>query len=141
MGNPDTYHILHAAEADWEQIVNLAEVLNLDNNDMHVGQFKVYEEDRKVLGIGRIKTHHDCVELCTLGVEVSYRGRGIGKALVNSLLENLSGPVYLVTEIPAYFEKLGFRPVNTSIQSLQAKKNICMTQLSCANPVIMVRNI
>jgi N-acetylglutamate synthase-like GNAT family acetyltransferase len=141
MGIPEAYSIQRAADKDWGQIVDLVEVLNLDSYDMYTSQFMLCQKGAKILGIGRIKAHPDCLELCTLGVDPSHRGKGIGKALVSSLLEGVTGPVCVVTEIPGYFEKLGFKQVDISIQSLQRKKEICTTQLSCKAPVIMVRNL
>jgi N-acetylglutamate synthase-like GNAT family acetyltransferase len=126
---------------DWEKVEHLAESLGLDKYDMHPAQFKVCKSGNEVLGIGRFKKHPDCMELCTLGVVETHRNKGIGSALVEALLMKVGSPVYIVTEIPVYFEKLGFARGGEGIVSLEKKRNICLNELSCEQPVIMVKNL
>jgi N-acetylglutamate synthase-like GNAT family acetyltransferase len=138
MKGQSLHMISKASVNDWKQVDQLVDIINLDRSDMHPEQFRICKAGSKVLGIGRIKRHNDCLELCTLGVDEGFRGQGIGKALVLALLEPEKEPVYVVTDIPEYFEKLGFVPGNESIQSLQDKKKACVELLACKQPFIMV---
>jgi N-acetylglutamate synthase-like GNAT family acetyltransferase len=131
--------ISNALQRDWEQIVDLVNEINLDRLDMDLPQFKVCKVENAVVGIGRIKTHTDCIELCTLGVREAFRGKGIGTALVRALLKGHDQAVYVVTEIPGFFEKLGFESGTFSLPSLQAKLKVCRDELACSQPEIMIR--
>jgi N-acetylglutamate synthase-like GNAT family acetyltransferase len=139
MDTDSTYQVINASPDDWGKIQWLSESLGLDRHDMQLDQFKVCKQGEELLGIVRMKQHKDCLELCTLGVAEMHRGRGIGSSLVRSLLEDYPDEVYLVTEIPAYFQKLGFIPGGEHILSLNEKKDVCLHQLSCSQPVIMVK--
>ncbi len=133
------YKISRPSEEDWSEVVRLAEDINLDRRAMRPGEFMVCKRDGMMLGIGRIRQHPDCKELCTLGVVEAYRGLGIGTALVRHLLEGVKEPVYVVTDVPGYFKRLGFEPNDTNLFSLNEKRRICLSELSCSDPVIMIK--
>jgi N-acetylglutamate synthase-like GNAT family acetyltransferase len=133
------YMISNAFVEDWDMLMKLATDINLDRNDIHFDQFKVCKSGDRLVGIGRIKKNSDCLELCTLGVAEAFRGMGIGRALVRTLLKPWKEPVYLVTDIPRYFEKLGFRRSRHAHKSLIEKQRNCREKLECRNPVIMIR--
>jgi N-acetylglutamate synthase-like GNAT family acetyltransferase len=100
--------IRRALPQDWPQIVRVARDCGLDYAGMEADEFWVAEEAGRVLGIVALKTHLECWELCALGVDAAWRGRGIGARLVRHLLGGLHGDVHLATVIPAFFERLGF---------------------------------
>jgi N-acetylglutamate synthase-like GNAT family acetyltransferase len=88
--------------------VSLAKSLGLDYPGMKKDRFWVAEEGQRIVGIVGLKKHHDCIELCALGVEPAGRGRGVAKALVDALMAEAPGPVHLATVIPGFFETCGF---------------------------------
>jgi N-acetylglutamate synthase-like GNAT family acetyltransferase len=72
-----------------------------------------------------LKTHSDCMEMTGLAVDPIFRGRGVGNALVESLLgrvtlpekrrrlsellmQHLPDQLWLMTEVPGYFLPTGF---------------------------------
>lgn len=85
----------------------------------------VAEEEKKIIGIGRIIKHTDCRELATFGVEKSYRKQGLGGKLVAELLKKTEKPVYLATIIPRYFAKLGFLKAEKILASMVKKSDWC----------------
>jgi len=114
-----------AKAADFPAIRYLAEKLYLDSADMRAEEFMVAEDERKIVGIGRIIKHPDCRELATFGIEETHRKKGVGKKLVDELAKKADGPVYLATIIPGYFEKLGFRKAEKIPASMVKKSDWC----------------
>jgi N-acetylglutamate synthase-like GNAT family acetyltransferase len=68
----------------------------------------VAEEDGEIAGLVALKKQPDCLELCALGVEPRFRGKGVGKDLVEALMAEAPGRVHLATIIPEFFEACGF---------------------------------
>lgn len=97
-----------AVPQDWDEIFRIARESGLDYPGMEADDFLVAERDGRVAGIVGLKRHPECLELCALGVDVTYRGSGIGRQLVAGLLAGVREDVYLATVIPGYFERLGF---------------------------------
>jgi len=90
--------------------VGLARTLGLDYPGMESDSLWVASEAGAVVGLVALKRHIDCLELCALGVEPAFRGKGIAKALVEALMAEAPCDVHLATVIPAFFETAGFRP-------------------------------
>ncbi len=79
--------------------------------------FFVYEEDNHLLGVCALHiSWEDLAEIRSLAVVPPATGNGIGKRLVHACLEDARAlkvrRVFALTYIPAYFERLGFRPVD-----------------------------
>lgn len=75
----------------------------------------IAEEDGRVAGVVALKTHPDCLELCALGVDPEYRGRGVAKALVEALMAEAPGDVHLATIIPRFFKACGFHIIRKRV--------------------------
>jgi N-acetylglutamate synthase-like GNAT family acetyltransferase len=71
----------NALKADSPQILNLAKKLELDYSGMDAYDFLVADDSGKNVGICGLKKHEGCLELCFLGVDESYRKRGLGKKI------------------------------------------------------------
>ena len=82
--------------------------MGLDYPGMEVDPLWVAEESGEVIGLVALKKHPDCLELCALGVEPRFRGKGVGKDLVEAVMAAASGRVHLATIIPEFFEACGF---------------------------------
>ncbi len=105
-----------ARKADLPRIVELSSSLGLDYPGMEGDDLWVCEDDGgRIAGAVALKRHPDCLELCALGVEPAARGRGMARALVEALMAEAPGPVYLATVIPGFFETCGFRAVDRDI--------------------------
>jgi len=82
----------------------------------NVWEFTVAVEGGKLLGCGALKFYSaDLAEIRSLSVAPGLDGRGIGRAVMESLLHEAERfhlkTVFALTLIPGFFEKLGFRSV------------------------------
>lgn len=132
-----SYTISGASEHDWPAVLTLLEEINLDREGVAIQQFVVSRNDTSLIGAGRLRKHTDATELCSLGVKESHRNIGVGKALVKFLLEQAGDEVYVVTDIPDYFGKLGFKPSEHYPASMEDKRLRCIVQYECLQPVVM----
>ena len=104
--------IRKAIEADVKDIKTILSFffLDSDNVEKNLPEFIVAQNNNKTLGcacldIGTI------VELRSIAVLPSYRNKGVGSKLVDSILERakeLTDVIYLRTTSPVFFEKKGF---------------------------------
>ncbi|GIV29966.1 MAG: hypothetical protein KatS3mg028_1032 [Bacteroidia bacterium] len=108
-------------EIDFEKVKQYVREMCLDDREMFASQFLVAKKDEEILGFGRLREYDDSVELCSLGVIERYRGQGIGKKIVLSLIDIFYQKMdfnrknlYVVTIIPAYFSKFGFRIIESN---------------------------
>ncbi len=106
-------------------MLKLANRNSLDYSDMEADDFWVAEERGKIRGICGLKKHHDCLELCSLGVDETYRHQGLAKQLVLALLQKIKGEIYLATVIPEFFEKFGFNKASRIPGSMIKKSEWC----------------
>jgi N-acetylglutamate synthase-like GNAT family acetyltransferase len=95
--------------------VELARKLELDYPEMERDTLWIAEEEGRVAGVVALKAHPDCLELCSLGVDPAYRGRGIAKALVEALMAEAPRDVHLATVIPGFFKACGFHIIRREI--------------------------
>ncbi len=115
----------NAKKSDYHQILDLAKKLELDYSRMDADDFLVVEDSGKIVGICGLKKHEDLFELCSLGVDESYRKRGLGKKLVIGVLKKARGKVYLATIIPDFFRKFGFEKSPQIPLSMIKKSDWC----------------
>jgi N-acetylglutamate synthase-like GNAT family acetyltransferase len=117
---------------DFPEIIEILEEINLDMEDLEPAQFVVGVLNDTVVGVGRIRSHDSCFELCSIGVLEEHRGKGFGKGIVQLLLKNCNEQKsYVVTDIPAFFEKFGFAITNELPDEIAAKRQMCISELGC----------
>ncbi len=117
-----------------KEINALALTMDLDSNDTEAEQFIVAEENGKIAGFGRLWQHDDALELGTIGIVKEFRKKGLGKKIIENLLDNSKGTLYLTTLIPDFFKQFGFRPVaDTPPNSMIRKAEWCegCTKVGC----------
>jgi N-acetylglutamate synthase-like GNAT family acetyltransferase len=69
------------------------------------------DETGKLIGCGQIKPHSDgSQELASIAVEPAWRGRGIARALIEHLIAQADGTLYLMCQssLGPLYEKFGF---------------------------------
>jgi N-acetylglutamate synthase-like GNAT family acetyltransferase len=119
------WEIRKAKVKDLSAIRALAEVFNLDSEDMRAEEFKVAVDGKDILAIGRLKPAGEVLELCSLGVVQHKQKEGIGKLLVKSLLKSAKKDIYLATIIPDYFKPLGFKVLDFTPDFMKKKADWC----------------
>ncbi|HET9907962.1 MAG TPA: GNAT family N-acetyltransferase [Anaerolineales bacterium] len=69
----------------------------------------------QIIGIGQLKPHgKDILELASIGVYPEYRGQGIARAIIETLLKDSPRPLYLMCESKngGLYEKFGFLAIS-----------------------------
>lgn len=95
--------------------IAIARKLGLDYPGMGSDPLWIAEEAGGIVGVVALKTHPDCLELCALGVDPRFQGKGVGRALVEALMAEAPGDVHLATIIPDFFEGCGFHIIKDAI--------------------------
>jgi N-acetylglutamate synthase-like GNAT family acetyltransferase len=88
-----------------------------DQENLQPSQFVVAQgDDGIILGCGRLKPYLDFVELASIAVVKGSRSAGIGRGIVNQLLEQYQGPIYLICEddVVDFFRRFGFELIPVS---------------------------
>jgi N-acetylglutamate synthase-like GNAT family acetyltransferase len=70
--------------------------------------------DGKVIGCGQVKPHSDgSLELASIAVMPAWRGKGIARAMIEYLLENYPGRLYLTcrSQLEPLYQKFGFQAI------------------------------
>ena len=130
----DTMTFKQPDEKEFEQVKSLVEEFWLDNENLQPQQFRVISDNGKVIAFGRLRENVDATELCSLGVAKDFRGQAFGEKMVKALLEEAKMDVYIVTVIPAFFEKLGFTYEKKYPASMQKKVDLCTTHYHVGEP-------
>jgi len=105
-------------------IVRMIGEFGLDYENLRVEQFVVAEDGNVMIGFGRLKPSPDAAEIGCIGVLHERRREGIGKLIVEELIRRGPDEVWITTDIPEYFEPLGFAgcaSVPTSIEQKLAR--------------------
>jgi N-acetylglutamate synthase-like GNAT family acetyltransferase len=72
-------------------------------------------EREEMIGCGQLKPHgKDILELASLAVYPEYQGQGVGRAIIEYLLNDSPRPLYLMCEssVGPLYEKFGFRVIS-----------------------------
>ena len=111
-----------AGAADLSFIRETIERLRLDGEDLSPDQFITLRRDGRIVAFGRIKPYNDTCELGCVAVIEEERGQGLGARIVRELIARFpQDEVYITTDIPAYFEKLGFLRTQILPREIEAK--------------------
>jgi amino-acid N-acetyltransferase len=102
------------ATADDQPIIKqMVKDEGLDPTSLNWSQFLIAHNDGEIVGIGQIRPYPKCRELGSLVVREAYRKQGVGELLVDALLANETGDVYLecLSHNEHYYEKFGFKRI------------------------------
>jgi N-acetylglutamate synthase-like GNAT family acetyltransferase len=108
-------HVRKIRPGEAAPAVELARKLGLDYPGLESDPLWIAEKDGQAIGLVALKKHPDCLELCALGVDPVFRGKGVAKALVEALMDEATGDVHLATVIPRFFESCGFHIIKEAI--------------------------
>jgi amino-acid N-acetyltransferase len=104
-----------ARETEASQIRKLIHLVGINPTGLDWKRFVVaVNEQDEMIGCGQLKPHGgDILELASIAVYPEHQGNGIGRAIIEHLLQESSRPLYLICESsngPLY-EKFGFRAI------------------------------
>ena len=116
-------------EKEFQQICGYIREFELDNRGLQQQEFTAAYRDGELVGFGRLRSHADCTELCSLGVVTDHRKQGIGKAIVAELIRRAPATLYLVCIIPGYFLPFGFVIVQNYPAAIKNKLQYCTSEL------------
>jgi N-acetylglutamate synthase-like GNAT family acetyltransferase len=101
--------IRNATEADLPFVQETVARLHLDGEDLRAEQFIVVQEGRRTVAFGRVKPYRRTFELGCVAVMDDRRSQGLGELVVRELIRRFpQRSVYVTTDIPEYFQRLGF---------------------------------
>jgi N-acetylglutamate synthase-like GNAT family acetyltransferase len=129
-----------ATPEDMAFISECIDRFSLDDEDLDYRQFVVAVDGAEIVGFGRIRPHKEVYELGCVGVKESRRNQGIGRMIVEHLINAFpSDDVYITTDLIGYFERLGFRQIEHGPKELIEKlKRVCRSKCR-GGAVVMVR--
>ena len=113
---PDISYKLRAArEEDAKTIRKLVIQGGINPTGLKWTRFVVAEAPSgEVIACGQVKPHRDGTrELASIVVRPDWRGRGVARAIIEHLLEQHPGELYLMcrSALGPLYEKFGFQPV------------------------------
>jgi threonine dehydratase len=94
----------------------------LDNERLEPEQFITLRREGQIVAFGRVKPYKETYELASVVVEPAERGKGLGEAITRELVRRFpQDEVYITTDIPAYYERLGFLRTEILPEEIAAK--------------------
>lgn len=113
--NVPSFRIQPATAAHASQIRDLVLGSGLNPTGLDGDHFLVaLTPDGEFIGCGQIKPHVDGMqELASVAVALEWRGRGVGGALIQSLIDSHPGELYLMCQsyLGPLYEKFGFQVI------------------------------
>jgi N-acetylglutamate synthase-like GNAT family acetyltransferase len=107
------FRLRTATAADEHEIKALIRAVQINPMGLDWRRFVVAESAQGgMMGCGQVKPHGDGVrELASIAVWEQYRGQGIAQAIIEHLLGQNPGTLYLMCASPLgpFYEKFGFR--------------------------------
>ena len=143
---PDCRHVsLRRAEhADHEAVANLLRGMELPTAGVAdwLDRFWVAEHERRIVGVAGMERYGDGGLLRSVAVAEAWRSSGIGRALVDRVLEEGRAAgvreVYLLTTTAEhYFPRLGFACVDREVVPAAVRASAEFTGACPASAVVM----
>ena len=117
---------------DFEALSHLYKIAPLGNKsakDLEIvfnnSMFKYFVYDKEeLIGVGRaLADGIDCSYICDVAIDPKYQGMGIGKAIMEKLIEDSKEHqkiiLYSVPKKEKFYEKLGFSKMKTAMAIFQ----------------------
>ncbi len=107
-------------------------------------RFLVAEDETGIVGAIQIRSHDGTLELASLVVREDQRGRGIGSQLIQALIAQSPGSLYLFcrSQLEGYYARFGFHAIGVqeAPPSLRMRYAIgrIITRLIVGRPVLMM---
>jgi N-acetylglutamate synthase-like GNAT family acetyltransferase len=102
-----------AIKSDAKQISDLIHLVGINPSGLEWSRFFVaINSTGEVIGCGQVKPHgREIRELASIAVHPNHRGEGLARKVIEKLLEENPGPLYLMcmSHNGGLYEKFGFR--------------------------------
>ncbi len=109
------YSLRPATAADAKTIRQIIRMVNINPTGLSWKRFLVaVDGDGAIIGCGQVKPHKDgSLELASIAVVPAWRGRGIARSIIEYLVEQYSGRLYLMCRSPLepLYRKFGFEAI------------------------------
>ena len=109
------FEIRSALESEGNQIKDLINLVGINPTGLDWRRFIVaVDPSGRVVACGQVKPHGaDVRELASIAVHPDFRGRGLARAVIETLLFEYPPPLYLMcmSHNGAMYEKFGFRSI------------------------------
>lgn len=116
------------ASIDWQELSRLYRIAPLGKKaaeDLNIvfsnSKFKCFVyENQKLIGVGRaLADGLDCSYICDVAIHPEYQGMGLGRKIINQLVELSFGHkkiiLYANPGKEGFYKKLGFKQMNTAM--------------------------
>jgi len=112
-GSAGRVRLRRAHREDQGAIRRMVRREGLDPTDLHWSHFMVAELDGTLVGTGQVRPYPRCPELGSLVVRSDLRGQGIAARLIEGLLADQPGDVYLEcgSYLAGYYQRFGFEEI------------------------------
>lgn len=110
-----TYSIQRASLEQANSIKTLVRSSGINPSGLDWQRFLVaLDKDKNLIGCGQLKPHADgSMELASIAVEPKWRRRRVATAIIEGLLGEYDGPLYLMCQssLGPLYEKFGFQSI------------------------------
>lgn len=134
-----------AKESDLEYINEILRVNGQIDNVIKEDKkhFVVVEEDQRIVDCGMLKEHEEGFEIRKVSVLPECRRKGIGKEIIQTLLERAKGKQcwLLSVDMQAFWQQFGFNIVPEEREPIDLKEQCdnCSQRKDC-NRVVMIKD-
>jgi amino-acid N-acetyltransferase len=115
----------------------------LDPTQIRWSQFWVIECQGRLVACGQLRSFPEAQELGSLVVAPAWRGRGLGRYLVQHLIQEATQPLYLEclgNRLAQFYTRFGFVPVSWQELPPPLKRKFGLSKLvSTIFPIISVK--
>jgi N-acetylglutamate synthase-like GNAT family acetyltransferase len=120
------YSLRRAKATDAAMIRQIISQVHINPTGLNWQRF-ILAVDRQgsIIGCGQLKPHGDgSLELASIAVLPDWRGKGVARTIIEYLLGQHSGRVYLTcrSELRPLYQKFGFQVLNTGEMPLYFKR-------------------
>lgn len=115
-----------AQASDQPRIRALINQVKINPMDLDWGRFIIATtEGDGLAGCGQVKRHRDgSLEVASIAVEPAWRGQGIARMIIERLIADHPGVLYLVcrSRLGAFYERFGFRSIQENNMPLYFRR-------------------
>jgi amino-acid N-acetyltransferase len=133
--------IRKATQADQKSIRSIVRTAHINPIGLDWRRFVVADEDGHIVATGQVKQHWDgSRELASIATVQNRQKMGLAGRIINTLLEQECGPVYLLcrSQLETFYQRFGFHTARAG--ELQTMFRLWQPFVRLGNGRIMKRN-